>query len=158
MKYALSSLALAGALALVTPFPAIAQQPGQLGPAAGPSQGVQIQGSSLIGSTVRASDGKDLGKVHDVMVDAQDGKISSVVISMGGTLGMGGKQVTVPWSAVRVARDQQNVIVTLQQEVIPTAPRAQDQPRNDRSQPAASPPTSGASQPPAQTPPSETKQ
>jgi sporulation protein YlmC with PRC-barrel domain len=158
MNLRVSSSALALALALMTPFPALAQPSGQSGPASGASQGVQIQGSSLIGSTVRASDGKDLGKVHDVLVDAQEGRISSVVISMGGTLGMGGKQVTVPWNAVQVGRDQQNVIVTLQEQVIPTAPRAQDHQRNDRAQPAASPSMSGQNPPPAQNPPPPSRQ
>jgi sporulation protein YlmC with PRC-barrel domain len=156
MKYPLRSSALA--LAVMTPLLAFAQQPGQPAQAGGQASGVQIQGSSLIGSEVRTSDGKDLGKVHDVMVDPQDGRIASVVISMGGTLGVGGKQMTVPWNAVQVGRDQQKVVVTLQQQVMPAAPRAQDQQRTDQSSPAASPPSSGQSQPPAQSPPPQNRQ
>ena len=34
---------------------------------------------------------------------------------------LGGKDITVPWSAMRLARDQQNVIVTLQQPMMPSA-------------------------------------
>jgi len=88
--------------------------------------GTQIDSRSLVGSTVRGEDGKDLGRVANLMIDAADGKVSAVVITVGKVLGvggtgitLGGKDVTVPWSSIRLARDQQNVVVTLVQPVMP---------------------------------------
>lgn len=90
------------------------------------TQGVQIDSRSLVGSTVRGEDGKDLGKVANVMIDAIDGRVTALIITVGRTLGgtgisLGGKDITVPWSAIKLAQDQQNVIVTLQQPMMPSA-------------------------------------
>jgi sporulation protein YlmC with PRC-barrel domain len=96
-------------------------------PSQSPS-GLQIDSKSLVGSTVRGEDGKDLGHVANLMIDANDGRVTAVVITMGKILGiggagitLGGKDVTVPWSAIKLARDQQNVVVTLQQSMMPAA-------------------------------------
>jgi sporulation protein YlmC with PRC-barrel domain len=97
----------------------------QASPGSGGQQGVQLQANSLIGSTVRGQDGKDLGKVQDLMIDPKDGKVTSVLVSMGGTLGVGSKQMSVPWDAVQVARDQQKMVVTIQQPLMPQAPSQQ---------------------------------
>jgi sporulation protein YlmC with PRC-barrel domain len=144
------TLALAFVLAL--PAAALAQQSGAGQPEAQQQQqqqqGVQINGSSLMNSTVRGTDGKDLGKVSDLLIDPKDGRVASVIVSMGGTLGMGKKEITVPWNAVQLGREQQQIVLTLQQPLIPPAPKAQDQQRGDQSSPAASPSTSGQPQQP----------
>src|SRR3954470_23160875 len=79
-------------------------------------QGVQIEAKSLIGSTVRGRDGKDVGKVSDVMLDPTEGRVNGVVISMGGVAGIGAKEITMPWNALQVGRDQNKIVVTLQQD------------------------------------------
>jgi len=111
----------------------------------GAPQTVQVEAKSLIGSTVRSPDGQDMGKVANVMIDPKDGKVSGVVVSMGGKLGMGGTQMTVPWDSVQIGQDQQRLVVTLQQQVMPSAPGRQD--RGGRGPaPSASPSTGGQPQ------------
>ncbi|MGH7277750.1 MAG: PRC-barrel domain-containing protein, partial [Candidatus Rokuibacteriota bacterium] len=131
------------------------------------ARSVQIAANSIIGSKVRNPDGKEIGEVSQLMIDPQQGKITSVVVSMGGTLGIGAKEVTVPWEHVKVARDRQNVVVTMDQTILQQAPptaeerqqqQRQQQPRTtggDQGSPSASPPTSGGSSapPPQQQPP-----
>src|SRR5262249_47576288 len=75
-------------------------------PSVNPS-GLQIDSKSLVGSTVRGEDGKDLGHVANLMIDANDGRVTAVVITMGKMVGvggtgitLGGKDVTVPWSGI----------------------------------------------------------
>ena len=108
----------------------VTAQPAPVEPSTPPqsttSQGVQIDSRSLVGSTVRGEDGKDLGKVSNVMIDANDGRVTALIITVGRTLGgtgitLGGTDMTVPWSAIKLARDQQTVIVTLQQPMMPSA-------------------------------------
>jgi sporulation protein YlmC with PRC-barrel domain len=48
------------------------------------------------------SDGK-IGEIADVLVD-KDGKIDAFIISVGGFLGMGEKDVAVPFTAVRATQ------------------------------------------------------
>lgn len=90
--------------------------------------GLQIDSKSLVGSTVRGEDGKDLGHVANLMVDANDGRVTAVVITMGKMVGvggtgitLGGKDVTVPWSGIKLGRDQEKIVVTLQQSMMPAA-------------------------------------
>jgi sporulation protein YlmC with PRC-barrel domain len=103
------------------------------------SQGTQVKSKSLVGSTVRGQDGKDVGKVSDVMIDPAQGRISSVIISMGGTAGIGARELTVPWNAIQVGRDQQNIVVTLQQDALQQAPPRADDKKKDQSGGQASP-------------------
>jgi len=96
-----------------------------------PSQnqsGLQIDSKSLVGSAVLGEDGKNLGYVANRMIDANDGRVTAVVITMGKFVGvggagvtLGGKDVTVPWSGIKLARDQQKIVVTLQQSLMPAA-------------------------------------
>ena len=146
MKNLFFAAIVAGCL-VALPAAGLAQQPASPASAPPPASGasVQVEAKSLIGSTVRSHDGKDIGKVTNVMIDPRDGKVSGIVMSMGTKLGMGGSQMTVPWDAVQIARDQQQIVVTLQQQVMPTAPPRQDSKGRSGDNPAASPST-GSSQ------------
>lgn len=90
--------------------------------------GVLLDANSIIGATVRAQ-GKDIGKVERLMVDPKDGRVRTVVIQQGGTLGVGGKSVSMPWESVKVAQDNGNIVVTAEQQVLEQAPSAS--PRGD---------------------------
>jgi len=101
MKLTAGIGALIVAVTLATP-PALAQQ---ASPQTG-GEGVRLQARSLIGSTVRAQDGKDIGKVSDLMID-KDGKVTS---------------------AAQVGRDRQSLVVIMDPAQLPQAPAKQ----NDR--------------------------
>jgi sporulation protein YlmC with PRC-barrel domain len=90
--------------------------------------GVLVDASSIIGTTVRAQ-GKDIGKVERLMVDPKDGRVRTVVIQQGGTLGVGGKSVSVPWESVKVGQDDGRIVVTAEQQMLEQAPAAS--PRTD---------------------------
>jgi len=127
---------------VVAPVGAGAQQPSPppqgTQAAAADQQGVQVQSKSLIGATVRGQDGKDVGTVTNLLIDPAQDRINGVVVSMGGTLGIGAKELTVPWNGLQVGRDRQDLVVTLQQQMLQQAPpRAED--RQDRSEGSASP-------------------
>ena len=125
------------ALALIlagSPIGALAQQTAPSNPApatdastARSESGIQIDSKSLVGSTVRGEDGKDVGKVANLMIDPSDGKVIAVVVTMGRTVGVGGtgvtlngKDITVPWNGVKVGRDRDKFVVTLLQGTMPS--------------------------------------
>lgn len=60
-------------------------------------------GSKLIGATVYGSDNSSIGEVNDLVL-APDGKINGVVIGVGGFLGVGEKNVAVPFDKLSVTR------------------------------------------------------
>jgi sporulation protein YlmC with PRC-barrel domain len=109
-------------ISLMTVLPiggALAQQSAGTPPA---SEAVLVGSDSLVGSAVRDTDGRDIGKVSRLMIDPNDGRITSVIIATGGTLGMGSNMISVPWSSVKVGQDRGKLIVTASQtlEATPT--------------------------------------
>jgi len=89
-------------------------------PAGTDSQTVLVGSDSLVGSAVRDTDGRDIGKVSRLMIDPNDGRITSIIIATGGTLGMGSNTISVPWSSVKVGQDRGKLIVTASQTLEPT--------------------------------------
>lgn len=68
------------------------------------------RGSKLIGATVYGPDNKSIGDVNDVLV-ANDGKINAVVIGVGGFLGVGEKNVAVPFDKLSVTRKPESASI-----------------------------------------------
>lgn len=69
----------------------------------------------LIGMDVRGSDGKSLGEVEDILVNA-DGKATAIVVESGGFLGIGDKHFRIPWDQARLAADLEHVVIPLTNE------------------------------------------
>jgi sporulation protein YlmC with PRC-barrel domain len=99
-------------------------------PAPSPSAqtGVLVDANAIVGATVRAQ-GKDVGKVERLMLDPKDGRVRTVVVQQGGTLGMGGKSISMPWESIKVGQDGGSIIVTAEQQMLDQAPAAS--PRTD---------------------------
>jgi sporulation protein YlmC with PRC-barrel domain len=101
-----------------------------------------VESRRLIGMQVRSTQGKEIGEIEQLIVDRTDGKISHVVLSRGGVLGVGGQKVVVPWSDVKIQPDTENrnrMVAMIDQAKLDSAPRYEA--RRDAS-PAASPSTS----------------
>ncbi len=71
----------------------------------GPTQ----RASELIGAQVQNNAGEKLGKVEDLIVDVNSGRVVNVVVSSGGFLGIGSDLSVVPPNALRFDRDQKVV-------------------------------------------------
>ena len=110
------TLAAALGITVITILPvewAVAQQPTA---APGRSDSSVLVGSdSIVGSAVRNPDGSDVGKVSRLMIDPGDGRVITVMVTTGGTLGVGGHTISVPWTAVKVGQDKGKVVVTAMQ-------------------------------------------
>lgn len=74
------------------------------------STGQQSRASDLIGADVYNTQDEDIGEVDDLIV-GNDGKISDVVISVGGFLGMGAKLVSVPYEEVQLGGENQDRLI-----------------------------------------------
>ncbi len=70
----------------------------------------EISGSALIGATVRNDKRETVGKVEDIYVDG-NGAIKTVVVSVGGFLGVGSKNVAVKWSDLKPSRDDKSLVI-----------------------------------------------
>jgi sporulation protein YlmC with PRC-barrel domain len=61
------------------------------------------RGSSLVGSRVMGPDNKTIGDISDLLLD-QNGNVQAVVIGVGGFLGLGEKDVAIPFKNLTVVR------------------------------------------------------
>ena len=124
---------LLGVSLLMTALPiasAVAQQPA----APTSSQAILVGSDSLVGGTVRDNEGRDIGKVSRLMIDPNDGRITSIVIATGGTLGVGSNTISIPWSSVKIGQDRGKVIVTASQTLESAPARASTAPDQQRKQ------------------------
>ena len=110
-------------VSLMTALPitsAVAQQPA---PPTSP-QAILVGSDSLVGSTVRDNEGRDIGKVSRLMIDPNDGRVTNLILATGGTLGVGSNTISVPWSSVKIGQDRGKLIVTASQTLDSTPGRA----------------------------------
>lgn len=119
IKHTLTATALVAMLAA----PSFAQQPGSASaPSASPGATSQPsgaakpgfvqnqapqdwRGSKLIGASVYGPDNQSIGEINDVIVDGT-GKVKAAVVGVGGFLGVGQKDVAVPFEALNITRRQ----------------------------------------------------
>jgi sporulation protein YlmC with PRC-barrel domain len=80
--------------------------------------------SKLIGTKVTNMQDQSVGAVDDVVLD-NDGKVVSVLVSVGGFLGLGEKRVAVAFKELLISRAEDGdpvVKVTLSKQSLETAP------------------------------------
>ncbi|MFZ5778766.1 MAG: PRC-barrel domain-containing protein [Pseudomonadota bacterium] len=97
----------------------------------------EMSANALIGASVRNQNRDAIGEIEDVYVD-KDGKISTLVVSVGGFLGVGAKNVAVKWSDVNFARDGKSLVVTtnLNKDALKSMPDYKYERREQATQPA----------------------
>jgi sporulation protein YlmC with PRC-barrel domain len=99
----------------------------------------------LIGMSVKTPDGKRAGEIDQLIVDMNNGKVTHVIVGVGGVVGVGERHVVVPWSQVKIRHegtDRKDVFALIDRTTLDNAPRYT---RVDRDRvPAASPSTAPA--------------
>ncbi|EWY41556.1 hypothetical protein N825_23645 [Skermanella stibiiresistens SB22] len=80
-----------------------------------------VLADDLIGRTVIGADGESLGEINDILL-SRSGEIERVVVGGGGVLGIGERQVAIPWSDTEASPDQDRVRVTMTAEDFQAAP------------------------------------
>ncbi len=83
--------------------------------------------SELKGAKVKSYDGQRLGKIEDILVDPQTGRITFAIVGKGGLLDLGAnlrvgdKRVPVPWKALRF-HSHKELTLNLDKERFRSAP------------------------------------
>ncbi len=81
-----------------------------------------LSASSLSGDKVKNTSGESLGKVDELMIDLETGRVAYVVLSYGGVLGMGNKLFAVPWNAFRIDEDDKAFVLNVDKQRLENAP------------------------------------
>lgn len=78
--------------------------------------------SKLMGMKVKNKQDEDLGKISDLVVDFQSGRIAYAVMTSGATLGFGGKMVAIPVQALTLQQGEKALLVDLPKQQLAQAP------------------------------------
>jgi sporulation protein YlmC with PRC-barrel domain len=78
--------------------------------------------SSFIGMQVQNLENERLGKVADLVFDPNSGKVSYVVLSIGGLLGIGDKLIAVPLSSLKPRPGQDHLVLNMDRQQLQNAP------------------------------------
>jgi len=83
-----------------------------------------FRSSHLTGMTVRNAQGEALGKVDDLVINVETGKIDYAALSHGGVLGIGDKLFAVPWNELQMAfgQDENYFVLNMSKEKLEAAP------------------------------------
>ena len=82
----------------------------------------QMLASNLMGKSVLGPNNERIGDINDLVL-AQDGKVIAVVVGVGGFLGIGEKNVAIPFERVTVAPTGDQVTTQLTRQELEQAPQ-----------------------------------
>lgn len=81
-----------------------------------------LSASTIIGDPVHNAMDENLGKIEDLMIEPELGRVSYAVLSFGGFLGMGNKLFAVPMQAMRLSREDKRFVLDVDKDRLKNAP------------------------------------
>ena len=81
-----------------------------------------VSASKIIGEAVINRQNEDLGRIHELVIDAKEGRLAYAVLSFGGFMGMGNKLFAMPWKAFEFAATENKLILNVDKEKLKAAP------------------------------------
>ena len=82
----------------------------------------RLTATSVIGDQVENTEGEDLGKIDNLMINLHTGLVEYVVIEFGSFMGIGGKLFAIPFSELRLNPGKKNFILNRSKEYLKEAP------------------------------------
>ncbi|WP_269849981.1 PRC-barrel domain-containing protein [Methanosarcina horonobensis] len=77
-----------------------------------------LSAGTITGDKVVNRAGNDVGKIEELMIDLQDGKVAYAVVSHGGFLGIGNKLFAVPWQALQLRVHEHKFLLDVPKETL----------------------------------------
>lgn len=84
-----------------------------------------LRGGSIIGKDVVNTAGENIGEVKEIAV-TPDGRVSNVVVSVGGFLGVGDRLVALPWNSLEISTATNEIKANVTKSDISQAPVFED--------------------------------
>lgn len=81
-----------------------------------------IKAQNVIDKDVKNPANDDLGKIKEIMLDKQTGRVAYVVLESGTFLGMGGKLFALPWNVLKYDANNDIYILNVDKEKLKNAP------------------------------------
>lgn len=83
---------------------------------------INLSASSISGTDVVNARNENLGDIKEIMIDTNNGRVSYVVLSFGGFLGIGDKYFAIPWEAFSIDTDNKCFVLNVPKEKLENAP------------------------------------
>ena len=80
-----------------------------------------LSAGSIKGTDVINPEGENIGKVHELMIDLDYGKVSYAVLQFGGFMGLGDKLFAIPWEAFGINTKENEFILNVDKETLKNA-------------------------------------
>jgi sporulation protein YlmC with PRC-barrel domain len=81
-----------------------------------------LSATTMIGDDVRNARGEKLGELEEIMIDLDRGQVAYAVLSFGGFLGFGDKLFAIPWEALTVDTQAEEIVLDIPKEKLEDAP------------------------------------
>jgi sporulation protein YlmC with PRC-barrel domain len=81
-----------------------------------------VSASKIIGEAVENLQQEKLGKIHELVIDASEGRVAYAVLSFGGFMGMGNKLFAMPWKAFEFSSTENKLILNVDKKKLEVAP------------------------------------
>lgn len=81
-----------------------------------------LSASNISGTRVMNPAGEDLGKIEDLMLDLDQGRVAYAVLSFGGFMGMGDKLFAIPFQALKQDGSNNRLILNVDKDKLKNAP------------------------------------
>lgn len=76
----------------------------------------ELRGDWVLGARVTSTQDEAIGSIEDLIISEEDGNIIAAVVSVGGFLGIGAKQIAVDWPELEMNWDANEVRLELSRE------------------------------------------
>ncbi|MBW7056244.1 PRC-barrel domain-containing protein [Paracoccus bogoriensis] len=76
----------------------------------------------ITGTNVEAPDGTNIGSIKDLILDGDTGELKAAIIGVGGFLGIGQKDIALPWDELTINYDAREITANLTREEADAAP------------------------------------
>ena len=80
-----------------------------------------LSSSKICGDQVKNAAGENLGKIEDLMIDLNTGRIAFAVLSFGGFLKMGSKFFAIPWEALKLDSAKKGFVLNVEKSRLENA-------------------------------------
>lgn len=81
-----------------------------------------LSASTITGDEVHNLQDENLGTLHEIMLNVQDGSIRYAVLSCGGFLGMGERYFAVPWKELKLDTKNKRFLLDVDAKRLKDAP------------------------------------
>lgn len=84
--------------------------------------GSEVRGDWVLGARVTTPEGASIGSIEDLILDLDEGTVNAAVVSVGGFLGFGSKEIAVDWSELEIDYDGNEITLGITREEAEEAP------------------------------------